>query len=116
MGRTNKERILNYLWSIAPDYATNNQIREATGIRSHQQVYLLTQELMRSGLVRGERRGRKVDLLDGRIPRRSTGLAGASIAKRADYSPRLKAGGSDDPAVFLKLSPALPEATEGTTS
>ena len=59
MSGTNKERILNYLWSIAPDYATNNQIREATGIRSHQQVYLLTQELMRSSLIRGERRGRE---------------------------------------------------------
>lgn len=59
MGRTNKERILNYLWSIAPDYATNSQIREATGIHSYQQVYLLTQELMRSGLIRGEQRGRE---------------------------------------------------------
>lgn len=56
---TNKERILHYLWSISPDYATNAQIREATGISSHQQVYLLTQELMRSGLIRGEQRGRE---------------------------------------------------------
>ena len=34
----------------------------------------------------------------------------------ADYSPRLKPGGSNDPAVSLKLSPAQPEAMEGTTS
>jgi len=59
MGRTNKERILDYLWSIAPDWATNSQIQKATGIRSHQQVYLLTLELMRTGLIRGEQRGRE---------------------------------------------------------
>jgi hypothetical protein len=55
-GKTNKERILDYLWSIAPERATNSQIRAATGISSHQQVYLLTQELMRT-YIRGERRG-----------------------------------------------------------
>ena len=55
MSRTNRERVLDYLWSISPDYATNNQIRDATGIKSHQQVYLITQELMRSKLIQGER-------------------------------------------------------------
>jgi hypothetical protein len=59
MSRTHRERILDYLWSISPDYATNSQIREATGIGSHQQVYLLTQELMYSHLIRGEQRGRE---------------------------------------------------------
>ena len=48
MSRTHRERILDYLWSIAPDYATNGQIRKGTGISSHQQVYLLTLELMLS--------------------------------------------------------------------
>jgi hypothetical protein len=56
MNRTNKERILDYLWTIAPEVATNSQIRAATGISSHQQVYLLTQELMRT-YIRGEQRG-----------------------------------------------------------
>jgi len=59
MSRTHRERILDYLWSISPDWATNSQIREATGISSHQQVYLLTQELMHSRLIRGEQRGRE---------------------------------------------------------
>jgi len=31
MNRTNKERILDYLWSVSPDCATNGQIREKTG-------------------------------------------------------------------------------------
>lgn len=59
MTKTHKERIVEYLWAIAPDDATNSQIREATGIGSHQQVYLLTQELMRSRQIRGEQRGRE---------------------------------------------------------
>jgi hypothetical protein len=56
MSKTNKERILDYLWTIAPEVATNGQIRAATGIKSHQQVYLLTQELMRT-YIQGEQRG-----------------------------------------------------------
>jgi len=59
MSRTHRERILDYLWSIAPDYATNSQIQHATGIKSHQQVYLLTQELTHLRWIRGERRGRE---------------------------------------------------------
>jgi hypothetical protein len=59
MGRTNKERILDYLWSISPDCATNGQIREKTGVSSHQQVYMLTRELMGARLIRGEQRGRE---------------------------------------------------------
>ena len=56
---TNKERILDYLWSISPELATNSQIRDGTGIRSHQQVYLLTRDLVYAGLIRGEQRGRE---------------------------------------------------------
>lgn len=59
MAKTNKERILDYLWSIAPKGATNSQIRDGTGISSHQQAYLLTRELMYTGLIRGEQRGRE---------------------------------------------------------
>jgi len=57
VSRTNKERVLDYLWSISPDRAANSQIREATGIKSHQVVYLLTRELMGARLIRGEQRG-----------------------------------------------------------
>jgi hypothetical protein len=59
MQGTHKERILDYLWSISPGWATNGQIRDATGISSHQQVYLLTQELRYSGMIRGEQRGKE---------------------------------------------------------
>ncbi len=59
MHRTHKELILDYLWSVSPDWATNGQIRDVTGISSHQQVYLLTQELKGSGLIGGEQRGKE---------------------------------------------------------
>lgn len=39
--------------------ATNTQIREATYIPSHQQVYLLTQELLWERKIRGERKGNR---------------------------------------------------------
>ena len=54
------ERMLDYLWSIAPDGATNSQIADRLSIRSHQTVYMLTQDLLHQGLIRSERRGRGV--------------------------------------------------------
>lgn len=59
MDKTNKERILDYLWSVSPEGATNSQIQKGTGITSHQQVYLLTRDLMYARLIRGEQRGRE---------------------------------------------------------
>jgi len=58
MSRTHRERILDYLWAISPDWATNSQLREAVNISFHQQVYLITQELMHFRLIRGKQRGR----------------------------------------------------------
>ncbi len=51
---TNRERVLDYLWSVGPSGATNSDIAHAADIQSHQQVYLLTQELLRQGRIRGE--------------------------------------------------------------
>lgn len=59
MSGTHRGHVLDHLWAIVPDYATDSQIRETTGIGSHLQVYLLTQELMYSRLIRGEQRGRE---------------------------------------------------------
>jgi len=59
MGKSHREQVLDYLWSIAPDYATNSHIRDETGISSHQQVFMLTRELMHKGLIHGEQRGRE---------------------------------------------------------
>jgi hypothetical protein len=46
------------LWAIAPEGATNGQIAKRLGIASHQTVYMLTQDLMRRGILRGERQDR----------------------------------------------------------
>jgi WD40 repeat protein len=59
MADTNKERILAYLRSITPSSATNSEIVANTGIRPHQQVYALTQELVTAGLILGEQIGRE---------------------------------------------------------
>ena len=59
MSRTNKERVLDYVWAASPGGTTNSQIQRGTGISSHQQVYLLTRELAGTGRIRGERRGRE---------------------------------------------------------
>jgi hypothetical protein len=53
---TNRERVLDYLWSVGADGASNGDIVRATDIQPHQQVYILTQQLMRVGRIKGERR------------------------------------------------------------
>ncbi len=51
------ERTLDFLWTIAPDGATNADITRRLGTTS-QTVYMLMQDLLRRGLVRGEQQGR----------------------------------------------------------
>lgn len=55
---TQVERILNYLWSIAPRGAANAEIARGTQIGSHQAVYMATQNLLAQGRVRGMQDGR----------------------------------------------------------
>lgn len=57
--KTNVERVMDYLWSVGPQGATNTQIRCATGIEPHQQVYMITQELKRKGRIASLREGRE---------------------------------------------------------
>jgi hypothetical protein len=52
-----KERILDYLWSVAPDGAINGQIARALGINSQQTVYMTTQELAGRRLIRAAKEG-----------------------------------------------------------
>ncbi len=51
----NREKVLRYLRSIFPEKATNSQIRRATGVEPHQQVFQITRRLMREGLAKGEK-------------------------------------------------------------
>ena len=50
---TQAERVLDYLWSIAPNGATNGELARSLGIRSQQTVYMLTQQLLHQGQIRG---------------------------------------------------------------
>lgn len=54
---TYAQRILDYLWSVAPRGATNGEIARRLGIASHQTVYMGTQDLLRRGLIHGQRDG-----------------------------------------------------------
>lgn len=89
---TYAERTLDFLWSIAPDGATNSQIARRLGIRSHQTVYLLTQDLRQKGLIRGEQREREwvfyaIDELPFRSPPSGT-RASQTMAASGALSPR----------------------------
>lgn len=57
--KTNVERVLDYLWSVSPNGATNAEIRVATGIQPHQQIYMITSELVRKGKIRRRNTGRE---------------------------------------------------------
>jgi hypothetical protein len=54
---TQAERVLDYLWSMAPNGATNGELARRLGIRSHQTVYMLTQQLMHQCRIRGSQSG-----------------------------------------------------------
>jgi hypothetical protein len=54
---TQAERVLDYVWSVAPNGATNGELARRLGIRSHQTVYVLTQQLMYQGRIRGSQSG-----------------------------------------------------------
>ncbi|MBE9479978.1 MAG: hypothetical protein IMY80_08435 [Chloroflexi bacterium] len=53
-----KQRILDLLEMVGAEGADNAKIRKETGIPSHQQVYLLTQELTMRGEITARRKGR----------------------------------------------------------
>jgi hypothetical protein len=56
---TNRGKVFQYLKSIAPEEATNAQIRETTKVEPHQQVFMITQELMNKRMIRGRRIGKE---------------------------------------------------------
>jgi len=54
---THAQRALDLLWSLAPRGAGNAAIAEHLGT-THQTAFMLTQDLMRKDLIRGEQQGR----------------------------------------------------------
>src|SRR5262249_3573876 len=55
----NEERIRQAIEQVWPDWISNSKLEAKTGVRLHQQVFQLTQKLMKQGAIRGERRGRE---------------------------------------------------------
>jgi hypothetical protein len=55
----NRDRILAFLQSIAPTDATNADIGSRTGIKPHQQVFMITRDLMRAGEIKGLQAGKE---------------------------------------------------------
>jgi len=95
MGSTNKERVLEYVWAASPGGATNGEIQRETGITSHQQVYLLTRELMGPGWIQGEQRGREwVFWADESV--------GAQLSSPGETGPGEPYGGTRDSAAFAE--------------
>jgi len=56
---TNEDRVLSFLGSIAPADATNAEIVSRTGIKPHQQVFMITRDLMRRALIKGVQSGKE---------------------------------------------------------
>lgn len=54
---TNREKILQFLRDIAPDKASNSEIVGRTGVTPHQQVFQITQYLMKNRFVLGQKNG-----------------------------------------------------------
>jgi len=95
---TQAENVVAYLWSVLPDGATNSEIAESFGIGSHQIVFMITRDLMRRGLIRGDREGRTWTFYGVEDP--AALLAGrARWPRGAEWS-----GGTMSPAGFEALA------------
>jgi len=54
---SNRDLVLDYLRSIAPGDASNGEIVARTGVRPHQQVFMITRDLMQLGQIEGLQAG-----------------------------------------------------------
>jgi hypothetical protein len=56
---TNRDRVLEFLRRVGPAGATNQEIVSRTGIKPHPQVFMITQELLRQGRIKGVLSGKE---------------------------------------------------------
>ncbi len=77
---TQVQRTLAYLRSVEPGGATNADLARHLGT-SHQTVYMLTQDLLRQGLIRGESQGRTWRFHSLQAPPAPTHAQGAAVAQ-----------------------------------
>lgn len=55
---TNTDKVLHFLRSVAPQSESNSEIVAHTGIRPHQQVFQITQRLLKAGRIKGVKEGK----------------------------------------------------------
>lgn len=56
---SNRDNVLAFLRSISPADASNEEIVGRTGIKPHQQVFMITRELLRTGIIKGRQAGKE---------------------------------------------------------
>jgi hypothetical protein len=84
----NRDMVLDFLTSIAPKDATNSEIVARTGVKPHQQVFMITRELMLLGKIKGVQSGHEWRFWYG----------GSSDVARCDSAlPRLSPQSEDEP-------------------
>lgn len=64
----NKEKILNFLQSIAPESASNGDIVSRVGIKSHQHVFQITRALVSEGFIKSYQDGKEWHFRHSSIP------------------------------------------------
>jgi hypothetical protein len=74
---TQTQRALAYLWAAEPDGAINADLARHLGT-SQQTVYMLTQDLLRQGLIPGEPQGRTWRFHAGQAPAASPYMPGGA--------------------------------------
>ncbi len=95
---TQVQQILDFLWSIAPEGATNRQLADALGIRSQQGVYMTTRDLLYRRRIKGEQIGKTWYFYALDTPEVELTAAGPATSKSQS------AGGKLSPAEFKKLA------------
>jgi hypothetical protein len=56
---TNRDRVIEFLRRVAPDEASNADILSGVGIKPHQQIFRITNQLVSEGLIRGRKLGKE---------------------------------------------------------
>jgi len=88
------ERILAYLWSIAPSGATNGEIARRLGVTPHQTVFQATRDLMRRGQIAGRQVGREwVFSAADEVPESVNPSPGTQASERSEFDARLSPAG-----------------------
>jgi len=99
MGRTNKDRILGYLRSVAHSRVTNSDICGATGVQPHQQVFQIAQKVRQSGVIQAARRGREwVFWVDQPVAKQSPPPRGVERGRHTATPGRLGSSRFEEPA------------------